>query len=183
MNLQVLNKKNFNLSKVIWLTGLSGSGKSTISNQLYKILKNKGFKVLQLDGDTFRKRKKTTKKFSKNNIINNNKMIIKEVKNKIAGYNFVIVSVISPLRETRIYAKKTFKKNYFEVNTFCNQQTLIKRDTKGLYKLALKKKINNLIGFNSKIKYQKSKYKIIKIDTNKLSVNRSAKFILNKINL
>ena len=83
MNLQVLNKKNFNLSKVIWLTGLSGSGKSTISNQLYKILKNKGFKVLQLDGDTFRKRKKTTKKFSKNNIINNNKMIIKEVKNKM----------------------------------------------------------------------------------------------------
>ena len=58
---------------------------------------------------------------------------------------------------------------------------MVARDTKGLYKKAIEKKLNNLIGFNSKIKYQKSNYKVIKIDTDKLSVNKSTKIVLNLI--
>ena len=88
------------------------------------------------------------------------------------------MSVISPLKKTRYLAKNIFKKNYFEVNVYCNLNTLIKRDTKGLYKKALEKKINDLIGFRSKIKYQKSSYSVIKVNTDKLSIFKSAQKIL-----
>ena len=55
-------------SKIIWLTGLSGSGKTTISNHITKKLRKKNFKVKKIDGDIFRKKNKTTK-FNKKSII------------------------------------------------------------------------------------------------------------------
>ena len=51
--------------KIIWFTGLSGVGKTTISNNLFRLLKKKKYKVLKLDGDQFRKKLKNTKNFSK----------------------------------------------------------------------------------------------------------------------
>ena len=70
-------------SKIIWLTGLSGSGKSTLSNSLKIFLKKKGYKVLQVDGDNFRKSKNYKKNFTKKTIKINNINIIKFVKSKI----------------------------------------------------------------------------------------------------
>ena len=171
-------KKN---PKIIWFTGLSGVGKTTISNNLFRLLKKKKYKVLKLDGDQFRKKLKNTKNFSKQSIEKNNMMIINFIKKKQFEYEFFLVSVISPLLKTRMKARKTFKKNYYEIQVFCKIKTLVARDTKGLYKKAIEKKLNNLIGFNSKIKYQKSNYKVIKIDTDKLSVNKSTKIVLNSI--
>lgn len=177
----IIKKKS---SKVIWFTGLSGSGKSTLSNQIYESLKKKGFKVKKIDGDIFRKKKKTSNSFTKKNIISNNLNIINEVRKIKYKYNYVLVSVISPFLLTRKFAKKIFKKDYIEINIFCTIKTLIKRDTKGLYKKALNKQIKNLIGFKSKIKYQKSNYKVLKINTDKLSVYMSSlkilKYLKNK---
>ena len=128
------------LSKIIWFTGLSGAGKSTISNYLFKILKKKKFKVLKVDGDIFRKKSKNKNKFTFKNIIKNNLKIIGYLRKKHNKYDFILVSVISPLKKTRFLAKNIFKKNYFEVNVHCSFRTLIKRDTKGLYKKAIEKK-------------------------------------------
>ena len=50
--------KKLNLSKIIWFTGLSGTGKSTLSNSIYKKLIEKKYKVKKIDGDTFRKKKR-----------------------------------------------------------------------------------------------------------------------------
>ena len=61
------------------------------------------------------------------------------------------------------------------------ENPLMKRDTKGLYKKADKKIIKNLIGYKSKIKYQKSKYKVININTDKQNIKQSTKIILQKI--
>lgn len=169
------------ITKIIWLTGLSGSGKSTISKYLFKILNKKKFKVLKVDGDIFRKKSKNNTKFTVKNITLNNLKIIDYLRKKIDEYDFILVSVISPLKKTRSLAKNIFKKNYFEVNVHCNINTLIKRDTKGLYKKALEKKINDLIGFRSKIKYQKSSYSVIKVNTDKLSIFQSAQKILRRI--
>lgn len=173
------------LSKIIWFTGLSGVGKSTISNFLFKILKKKKYKVLKVDGDNFRKKTKNTNNFTVKNITKNNFQITTYLKKKSGKYDFILVSVISPLKKTRDYAKNVFQKNYFEVNVHCSLKTLIKRDTKGLYKKAIKKEINNLIGFNSRIKYQKSNYKVIRVNTDKLSIRKSAqkvfKIIKNEI--
>ena len=107
--------------------------------------------------------------------------IIKYISKFIGCYDYIILSVISPLKQTRAYAKKHFGNNYFEIYLNCKISTLVSRDAKGLYKLALEGKIKNLIGFNSKIKYEESNYKVLKIFTDKLSIKRSVNKILDKI--
>ena len=167
--------------KVIWFTGLSGSGKTTLSLALNKDLKKLDYKVKKVDGDVFRKKNKNIKKFTKKSIIENNLSIIKYVNEIKESYHYIIVSVISPLIKTRTKAKNIFGKNYFEIYVKCSLKTLIKRDTKGLYKLAIKKKIKNLIGYNSKIVYEKSKYKKIIINSEKNKINECINIIKKKI--
>tara|TARA_B100000989_G_C19496726_1_gene452368 strand:- start:370 stop:891 length:522 start_codon:yes stop_codon:yes gene_type:complete len=169
-------------SKIIWFTGLSGGGKSTLSNSLKIFLKKKRYKVLQVDGDTFRKLKKYKNNFTKKTIKKNNIKIIKFVKSKMNNYDFILVSVISPLRITRQFAKFCFKDKYFEIYVFCSLKILKKRDTKGLYAKADEKKIKNLIGYKSKISYERSTYKVISINTGKMNLIKSRDKILKKIN-
>ena len=166
--------------KVVWFTGLSGSGKTTLSEAFITELKKIDYKIKKVDGDIFRKQKKNLKKFTKKNIIENNKSIINYIDEIKHNYEYIIVSVISPLLKTRLEAKKKFGKNYFEVYVKCSIKTLIKRDTKGLYKLAIQKKIKNLIGYNSKIVYEKSRYKKIIIDTEKNNIKKCINIILKK---
>ncbi len=167
-------------SKIIWLTGLSGSGKTTLSNYISKILQKKKFKIKKIDGDIFRKKNKT-KKFSKKSIIKNNLSIINYIGKIKIKYDYIFVSVISPLKKTRIYAFKKFKKNYFEVYVKCNLNELARRDTKKLYMKAKKNIIKDLIGFNSKINYEKTAYKKIVVNTAKEKIEESANKIIKKI--
>ena len=159
---------------------MSGSGKTTLSKILLKKLLNKKYKVKHIDGDIFRKKKKTNS-FTKKNIIKNNMSIINYVKKIQTKYDYIIISVISPLIKTRIYAKQTFKEKYFEIFVSCKIKNLEIRDTKGLYKKAKKNKIQNLIGYNSKIRYEKSPYKRIVVITDKYSVKECISKILSKI--
>ena len=167
--------------KIIWLTGLSGSGKTTISKSLYKHFKKNKFKIYYIDGDNFRKKKYYEKSFTKKSITENNLLIINSIKKIMKKYDFIIVSVISPLKKTRIKAKKIFGSNYYEVFLNPSIKTLRLRDTKNLYSKADKGLINNVIGYNSIISYEKSIYSKITIDTGKSSVLNSRKIILNKI--
>ena len=98
------------------------------------------------------------------------------------NYDFILVSVISPLRITRQFAKFCFKDKYFEIYVFCSLKILKKRDTKGLYAKADEKKIKNLIGYKSKISYERSIYKVISINTGKMNLIKSINKILKKIN-
>ncbi len=168
-------------SKIIWFTGLSGAGKTTLSLNLYKKLKKLKFKVKKIDGDIFRKKKVSVKSFTKKNIIENNIQIINYIDKVKGHYEFIIVSVISPLIRTRLLAKKRFGKNYYEIYVKCSVKVLVKRDTKGLYKLADQKIIKNLIGYNSKIIYEKSKYRKIIINTEKNNIENCINIIENKI--
>lgn len=166
-------------SKIVWFTGLSGSGKTTLSIIIARKLKKK-YKVKIIDGDLFRK-KNNIKTFNRKEITQNNLLIIKYINNIIHNYDYIIVSVISPLKKTRKIAKELFGKNYFEVFTKCNLKTLIKRDTKKLYEKAKKKLIKNLIGFNSKIKYERTNYKKIIVNTENETIKESADKVLKKI--
>ena len=168
-------------SKIIWFTGLSGSGKTTLSNYISKKLKKKNFLIKKIDGDIFRKKNKTAK-FNKITIIKNNHSIISYIDKIKHRYDFIIVSVISPLKQTRMYAKKKFKKDYFEVYTKCNLKELIKRDTKKLYYKAKKNIIQDLIGFNSFIKYEKTDYKKIIVNTAKETIKQSTNKIMKELN-
>ena len=170
-------------AKILWFTGLSGTGKTTLSKKLNKVLKKQNKTTLFLDGDQFRKKNKFLKKdkFNIKSILKNNYSIIKYI-NKISNkYDFILVSVISPLSITRRYAKKKFKDNYFEIYVYCKIKTLEKRDTKGLYKKAKLKVIKDLVGYNSKIKYQKSNYTVIKLNTDKLTKKDCIRFICKRI--
>ena len=170
-------------AKILWFTGLSGSGKSTLSRALFKSLKRKKYKIKSIDGDKFRKKSKIKNKFTIENIKGNNLSIINYVKHIKSNYDYILVSVISPLLETRTFAKKIFGKDYHEIYVHCSIETLKKRDTKGLYKKAEKKILKDLIGYNSMIKYQKSKYCKIKVNTEKNDLKKSIKIIKDKINL
>ena len=168
------------MAKIIWLTGLSGAGKTTLCKKIKPYLKNK--KCLLVDGDIFRKKNKHFS-FSKKNIIKNNLRIIDYCKKKFDKYDYILVSVISPLKKTRKYAYKIFKENYFEIYIFASLQILKKRDTKGLYDLSTKGLIKNLIGYNSKINYEKSDHKYLRINTNKFTVEQSVFKIIRHIKI
>ena len=169
------------LNKIIWFTGLSGTGKSTLAEKLIKKLKKKNYKVKLIDGDIFRIKKKYKNSFSKQSIISNNLNIIKYLDKIKNNYDYIIVSVISPILITRKKAKKIFKKKYVEIYVNCKISTLKKRDTKGLYKKADLKIVKNLIGYNSKVKYEKSDYAVTNINTDLLTVNESVIKIFKKI--
>ena len=118
--------------KIIWLTGLSGSGKTTLAFNLKKKLIRKNKKVTIIDGDNFRNKSNTKNSFSKKNIYENNISIIKHILNLKTSSEYIIVSVISPLKNTRMIAKRTFGKYYFEVFVNCTIKELFRRDTKNL---------------------------------------------------
>ena len=168
------------MTKVLWFTGLSGVGKSTLSEILSDKLSKLNYKVKIIDGDIFRLKNKNKNNFSKSNIIKNNITIINHIKKIKKKYDFILVSVISPLLITRNIARNKFGKNYFEIYVKCKIKTLEKRDTKKLYAKAKKNIIKNLIGYNSNIKYESSIYKKIIIDTDKLSKFKSIKKIIKK---
>ena len=85
------------MTKILWFTGLSGTGKSTLAKILSSKLSQLNFKVKIIDGDNFRKKNKNNNNFLKNNIIKNNLSIINHVKKIQKKYDFILVSVISPL--------------------------------------------------------------------------------------
>ena len=169
------------MTKILWFTGLSGAGKSTLSKILGIKLSKLSFKVKIIDGDIFRTKNKNKNNFSKNNILKNNLLIIDYIKKIQKKYDFILVSVISPLLITRNIARTKFGLNYFEIYVKCKIKTLEKRDTKQLYSRAKKNIIKNLIGYNSNIKYEVSKYKKIIIDTDKLSKFKSINLIMKKV--
>jgi adenylylsulfate kinase len=169
------------MTKILWFTGLSGAGKSTLSKILGIKLSKLSFKVKIIDGDIFRTKNKNKNIFSKNNILKNNLSIIDYIKKIKKKYDFILVSVISPLLITRNLARTKFGLNYFEIYVKCKIKTLEKRDTKQLYARAKKNIIKDLIGYNSNIKYEVSKYKKIIIDTDKLTKFKSINLIIKKI--
>tara|TARA_B100000767_G_scaffold138082_1_gene130625 strand:- start:46 stop:558 length:513 start_codon:yes stop_codon:yes gene_type:complete len=169
------------MTKILWFTGLSGAGKSTLSKILSIKLTKLSFKIKIIDGDIFRTKNKNKNNFSKTNILKNNLSIINYIKKIQKRYDFILVSVISPLLITRNIARIKFGINYFEIYVKCKIKTLEKRDTKKLYARAKKNIIKNLIGYNSNIKYEVSRYKKIIIDTDELSKFKSINLIIKKI--
>ena len=77
-------------AKILWLTGLSGAGKTTLANQTYKKLNKYNFKLLKIDADIFRKKTKNKNNFTKKNIIFKNNRIILYVKRLEKKFDFII---------------------------------------------------------------------------------------------
>lgn len=130
---------------VVWLTGLPGSGKTTIAKILVTRLKEMGLKAELFDGDEVRKQLSPDLGFSKRDRELHAKRVV--YLSKILARNGIVsvVSLISPYREFRESARKDIG-NFVEVFVKASLETCMKRDPKGLYKKALNGEITGLTG-------------------------------------
>ena len=169
--------KNVIKPKVLWLTGLSGSGKSTIGERLYKDLKSRGFKVEYLDGDRIRNIFPNTG-FSKEDRESHVKRIGFLASMLEKNGVIVIASFISPYEESRQFVRKLCN-NFVEIHLSTPLEECIKRDVKGLYARAINGEILNFTGINDP--YEEPVSPEIRIDTTEISVDevvrRISKFI------
>ena len=124
-------------AKVIWLTGLSGSGKTTIAIGLEKELNKKGYLTQILDGDNIREGINSNLGFSEEDRVENIRRIAEISKLFINCGIITINCFISPTEEMRDMAKKIIGgDDFIEVFVNASLETCDKRDVKGLYKKA-----------------------------------------------
>lgn len=135
---------------VLWLTGLSGSGKSTVANALEKLLHAGGRHTILLDGDNLRHGLNRDLGFSEADRIENIRRIAQVAKLMIEAGLIVIVSFISPFRSERQLAREVMEPDEFiEVFVDTPLHECINRDPKGLYTRALTGEIANFTGVSS----------------------------------
>jgi bifunctional enzyme CysN/CysC len=135
---------------VIWLTGLSGSGKTTIANELEKILFTDNKHTIILDGDNIRTGLNKDLGFTDPDRIENIRRLAEVAKLMVDAGLIVIVASISPFRADRLMAKELIGTNLFaEVFLDTPLEICEKRDPKDLYKKSRSGEIPNMTGINS----------------------------------
>jgi adenylyl-sulfate kinase len=163
---------------VIWLTGLPGSGKTTIARELEPRLRNQGWSVEILDGDEIRENLSKGLGFSREDRETHLKRATYVAKLLSRNGVAVIAAFISPYRSIRAYARKETT-NFVEVYVKCSVETCAKRDPKGLYKKASTGQIKDLTGPQDL--YEEPLNPDVTVDTEHLSVSQSANEILTKL--
>jgi adenylyl-sulfate kinase len=135
---------------VLWLTGLSGCGKSTIANLLEQSLNGKGYHTYLLDGDNIRHGLSRGLGFSEEDRLENIKRVAEASKLFVDAGIIVIASFISPLKKHRQTAKEIIGSGDFvEIFVDTPFHECLKRDTKGWYKRALNGEIESYTGVDS----------------------------------
>ena len=140
--------------RIFWFTGLSGAGKTTIARKAKEVLEQEGKKVLLLDGDEIRSQYPRALGFSRGDILQNNRFIADLCKKRIAEFDYIFVSVITPYCEIRRELRETFAGQYAEIYVKASLEQVIQRDVKGLYKKALAGEICNFIGVDAENPYE-----------------------------
>ncbi|KZZ37808.1 MULTISPECIES: adenylyl-sulfate kinase [unclassified Oleiphilus] len=154
---------------LIWFTGLSGAGKSTIANALDRWLHDNGYHTYLLDGDNVRHGLNKDLGFSDEDRVENIRRV-GEVSGLFVDAGVITLSAfISPFRSERRMVRDMFAEGEF-IEVFVNTPFSIceERDPKGLYKQARAGKIKNFTGIDSA--YEKPEKPEINIDTSKYSV-------------
>lgn len=155
----------------IWLTGLSGSGKSTIANLVAKRLRAAGAKVEVLDGDVVRTNLSKGLGFSKEDRDTNIRRIGFVCRLLSRNGVIAIAAAISPYKQIRDEVRATTT-NFVEVFADCPLDTLIDRDVKGLYKKALAGEIKNFTGVSDP--YEAPENPEVRIDSGSQTPDESA---------
>ncbi|WP_331376214.1 bifunctional sulfate adenylyltransferase/adenylyl-sulfate kinase NodQ [Sinorhizobium chiapasense] len=135
---------------VLWFTGLSGSGKSTIANALDKVLHARGKHTYLLDGDNVRHGLNRDLGFTDEDRVENIRRVAEVAKLMADAGLIVLVSFISPFRDERRMARELMEKGEFiEIFVDTPLEECARRDPKGLYEKALAGKIANFTGISS----------------------------------
>ena len=172
------NQLNKHKSVVLWFTGLSGSGKSTMSHALEERLFNKGCRTFVLDGDNVRHGLNSNLDFSIKDRKENIRRI-GEISKLMMEAGFIIMTAfISPFREDRIAARNLIPKgDFIEIYCKASLETCEARDVKGLYKRARAGEIKNYTGINSP--YEVPENADLIIDTDQETIEDSVSIIIS----
>lgn len=165
-------------AKVLWFSGLSGSGKSTIAKEVERELYNKGFLTQILDGDNIRSGINSNLGFSENDRIENIRRISEISKLMVNAGIITINSFISPNEQVRNMAKSIIgEENFINVYINASFEECEKRDVKGLYLKARRGEIKNFTGLDSP--FEEPVNPDINVQTGKQTVEESTKQILD----
>lgn len=160
----------------IWLTGLSGSGKTTIAQELKRRLNGHRF-LETMDGDEIRRGLSRDLGFSKEDRNEHNRRVIFCSKLLARNGVVVVVALISPYRETRAYAKEQIP-NMMEVYVNAPLDVCIERDPKGLYKKALAGEVKQFTGIDDP--YEEPLAPDLVVNTHRETVQESVDKIIQK---
>lgn len=163
--------KERNKAFVLWFTGLSGSGKSTIAVEVEKKLYDRGIKTVFLDGDNLRTGLNKDLGFSPTDRKENIRRAGEVAKLFFDSGIAVIASFISPYIEDRNTVRKLFKKGSFiEIFVKCHIRECKKRDVKGLYKKVSTGKISQFTGLSAPYEEPKNPEIILESDKKKIAI-------------
>lgn len=173
-------KQSGHNSFVIWLFGLSGSGKSTIANALEQALFDEGKRTYVLDGDNLRFGINQNLGFSSEDRTENQRRVAEIAKLMVDAGTITIAAFISPLRSDREMVKAIVgKESFFEVFVNTPISECEKRDVKGLYKKARAGVIQNFTGISAV--FEKPEGDILTIDTSQIPLNKAVVIIRNAL--
>lgn len=166
--------------KTIWLTGLSGSGKSTIANEIEKRLFLMGRHTMSLDGDNVRLGLNKNLGFAEGDRIENIRRVAEVAKLMNDAGVIVITSFISPYERDRLMARDIVgSDDFIEIYVSTPIEECEKRDVKGLYKKAREGKIASFTGVSSP--YEIPTTHQIEIDTSDLTIEEAADIVMKQL--
>ena len=153
---------------VLWFTGLSGSGKSTIANAVEKILHEAGRLSYLLDGDNIRHGLNKDLGFTISDRQENIRRIAEVSKLFVDAGMITLTAFISPLRQDRNYVRQLLGNRFIEVFVDCAFEVCESRDPKGLYEQARNGELQNFTGIDSP--YEQPANAEITVRTDKQSI-------------
>lgn len=166
--------------KTIWLTGLSGSGKSTIANEIEKRLFLMGRHTMSLDGDNVRLGLNKNLGFAEGDRIENIRRVAEVAKLMNDAGVIVITSFISPYERDRLMARDIVgSDDFIEIYVSTPIEECEKRDVKGLYKKAREGKIASFTGVSSP--YEVPTTHQIEIDTSDITIEEAADIVMKQL--
>ena len=161
--------------KIIWFTGLSASGKSTIANALDLELNKRGLRTYILDGDNVRMGLNKDLGFSPESRKENIRRISEVAKLFADSGTIVMTAFISPYREDRKSAREVIDSDYVEVFVNTPVEECINRDPKGFYKKAIAGEIKGFTGIDAP--YEEPLNPEINLEN--LSIEKSVEILIN----
>jgi adenylylsulfate kinase len=171
------NLLNNHKSGLVWFTGLSASGKSTIAHLVERELFNRGIRTYVFDGDNVRHGINRNLGFSREDRRENLRRIAELSKLFVDAGMIVLAAFISPYKEDREYMKQRFDgDNFLEIYVKCSVEECERRDPKGQYKKARAGIIKEYTGISSP--YEEPENPDLILDTENIDIKISVKKVL-----
>jgi len=158
---------------ILWFTGLSGSGKTTVAEGTLRMFQERGIRSRILDGDEIRSSKHRHLGFSEKDIKTNNKLIASLCAEERKRYDVVMVPIISPYGVSRSYARSKLSPGFHEIYFSVSVEWVRKRDVKGLYAKAACGEVKNMIGVSPTNPYEPPENADLVIYTEKETIQQA----------